>query len=277
MTSLKKIAFAGLSLLSALLIYSFLFGKLFAFTPVITGFEKHELTNVILYTQKGIIVSDYEHIDTLLPPVEKFHELSFVKKPGIFLFSDSISYIRHSLSRARFCAFYNGRVFVTPWALEEAKNGKISLEIYLTHELSHSLLHQQTGLLRASRYPKWLVEGLAVYSSGQMGTTFYPGKDETCCLLKEGNYMPPAFFKTKKEDSIRLDVEYRNTFMYSEFGCIVDYLVSSYGKEMFLTYMKRLLTDSDNDRVFRQVYGKDFSTFLDAFRSYAEASANCET
>lgn len=46
--------------------------------------------------------------------------------------------------------------------------------------------------------------------------------------------MPPEYFKTKKEDKIKPDVKYRITFMYSEFACIVDYLIEQYGKDKYI-------------------------------------------
>ena len=264
----KTILIIGISVFSILIIYVFLFGKLFAYSPVFPGFEKHVLSHTVFYHQDKAIFDDYIKIDTLIPSIENFHELKFITKPKIFLFSDSISYIRHSLTKARFCAFYNGRVFVTPWALREAQAGEISLEIYLTHELSHSLIHQHSGLMHAYKYPEWLLEGIAMYSANQMGTSFYPDKKETYRLIKAGNFMPPDYFRTKNEDKIKLDVEYRITFMYSEFGCIVDYMITTYGKDKFISYMKSLIKNNDHDNLFRQIYGIDFDEFLDDFKEY---------
>jgi len=276
MTRKKRITLIGALVLIGLMIYLFLFGKLFPYSPIIIGFDKHEMTNTIIYSQNGLSFADYEKIDTLIPSIEKFHELEYLTKPKIFLFSDSISYIRHSPSKARFCVFYNSRLFVTPWALKEAQSEKISLEIYLTHELSHSLLHQHSGLINASKYPKWLLEGIAVYSSNQMGTSFYPGKQETYQLIQSGNFMPPDFFKTKNEDKVELEVEYRITFMYSEFACIVDYLVANYGKTKFLSYMKSLLKDNDHDEIFKHIYGIDFDKFIIDFRQKVSKNENRE-
>ncbi len=274
MTSKKKITLIGLLVLVGVITELFLFGKMFPYSPIVIGFEKHELTNTTIYTQDGVSFNDYEKIDSLIAPIEKFHDLKFLSKPEIFLFSDSLSYIRHSPSKARFCAFYNGRLFVTPWALKEAMNGDISLEIYLTHELSHSLLHQHAGMIKAAGYPKWLLEGIAVYSSDQMGTSFYPSKEVTYELIQSGNFMPPEYFKTKNEDKIRLDVGNRIPFMYSEFACIVDYLITNYGKEKFLTYMKSLLKSNDHDKIFKQIYDIDFNDFIEVFKANVGVTSN---
>lgn len=101
------------------------------------------------------------------------------------------------------------------------------------------------------------MEGVAVYISDQMGTSFYPSKNETYNYIRKGNFLPPAWFKTGKEDQVKLDVKYRITFMYSEFACIVDYLIEKYGVEKFLKYMNNLTRNPDNTRVFRQIYDID--------------------
>ncbi len=246
--------------------YSFLFGKLFPYSPVIIGFSRHELEHTVVYVQQGTDYSGLKEIDALIPKVETFHELTFRKKPRLFIFKEDAGYRQRSISKARFCAFYNGDVVISPWALREAEKGEISLEIYLRHELSHSLLHQHAGMLRAYRYPAWLLEGIAVYSTGQMGTFWYPSKEETCEKIRNGHFMPPEVFKTRKEDRIPLDVTYRATFMYSEFACIVEYLIETYGKDRFLSYMKELLRNGDHDRVFRKIYGIDFSQGVQNFR-----------
>ncbi len=248
--------------------YEFLFGKLFAFSPVIIGFNRTELKNITLLAQEGAEQPDLSAIDSLIPSIEDFHELSFTEKPELFIFRDSSEYLSHSVSKARFCAFSSGRLFISPWALREAAEGKISLEVYLAHELSHILIFQHKGLLSEFSYPEWLLEGIAVYSSNQMGTGFYPSKPEVCSLVAKGNYMPPEYFKTGKEDEVKLEVPYRMTFIYSEFGTMVDYLISKHGKASFIRYMKALIDDNDHDRIFREVFGCDFGSFQSEFREY---------
>ena len=249
-----------------LIAWLFLFGKLFPCSPLFAGFEKNELENIIIYSQNESEFQGIAWADTLIAGVEKFHDLEFTSKPELFLFRDSISYIRHSPSKARFCTFVNSRIFITPWAMSEAMEGKISLETYLRHELSHSLIFQQTGFFGALKFPDWLLEGLAMYSSDQMGTTSYPDKTETYSLIARGNFMPPTAYKIRKEDNIKLEVPERINFIYSEFACIVDYMIENYGKEKFLDYIKSLIEEHDHDRVFKQVYGFEFEILLSDFR-----------
>jgi len=255
-----------ITLIICFVIYSFLFGKLFPYSPIIIGFTKNELSNTAIYIQKGTEYKKLERINNLIPFVEKFHELKFKRKPRIFIFKDKDSYYRLNISKARFCSYYNGSLVISPWALKESENGEISLDIYLKHELSHSLLQQHAGIIRASQYPAWLLEGIAVYSTNQMGTSWYPSKDKTYDYIRGGNFMPPKYFKTSKEDDVNLDVKYRITFMYSEFACIVDYLIEKYGKDKFLSYMKKLTNENSHDRVFKKVYGIQFNKSIQDFK-----------
>ena len=265
----KFLLYSIFSLITIVIVYLFLFGKLFAYSPVVLGFSKYELNNTIIYVQNNSPFKEFGIIDTITKSVERFHQLQFQSKPKIFIFSDSNNYIGRSITRARFFVFPNGKMFVSPWAIQEAAEGKISLKIYIEHELSHTLLYQNMGLLAAYNYPQWLMEGIAVYSSNQMGTSWYPDKKETYSEIANGNFLNPKLFKTDQEDKVQLNVNNRSAFLYSEFACIVDYLIETYGKEKFLLYMKSLLDNNDHDKVFREVFSIDFEEFVHVFQSYS--------
>jgi hypothetical protein len=269
MNKKKAISFliiAAVVAVLAVLAYLLLFGKLFPHSPIVLGFEKHELQRVVVYVEKGAMFNRFQEIDSYIPMVENFHTLTFRKKPRIFLFGSRKTYADRSLSKARFCAFYNGDIVVSPWAQKEASEGLISMEIYLRHELSHSLIYQHAGILNAFRYPDWLLEGIAVYSANQMGTSWYPSKEQTYSYIRNGDFMPPRFYKTKKEDQINIVARPRTPFMYCEFACIVDYLVNRYGKDKFLAYMKELLSGGNHDDVFKTIYGIDFDQCIRDFK-----------
>ncbi len=245
-----------------------LWGKLFPYSPIILGFDKYELNNTIIYVQQGAKFNEFTRLDTLTKSVESFHELQFINKPKIFIFKDNESYYQRSVSKARFCAFSSGTLIISPWAIKEDKQGIISLEIYIKHELSHILIYNYTGFLGEFRYPNWLLEGIAMYSVNQMGTSFYPNIEDTYKAIRTGNFMPPEYFKTDKEDEVKINIKHKIAFIYSEFGCIVDYLVKTYGKEKFIKYFKSLLEENDNDKQFRKVYSKDFNEVIFEFKEY---------
>lgn len=55
---MKKLVMGIIILLSGSTCYLFLAGKLFSYTPVITGFTKHKLPHVIVYVQNKADYSD---------------------------------------------------------------------------------------------------------------------------------------------------------------------------------------------------------------------------
>jgi hypothetical protein len=271
---LKYFAITLFLIFSIVFMSMLLWGKLFPYSPIILGFDKYELNNTIIYVQQGTKFNEFTRLDTLTNSVESFHELKFKNKPKIFIFKDDESYYQRSISKARFCAFSSGALIVSPWALKEDKQGIISLEKYIRHELSHILIYSYNGFLGEFRYPSWLLEGLAMYSVNQMGTSFYPNIEDTYKAIRAGNFMPPEYYKTNKEDEVNINVKYKIAFIYSEFGCIVDYLVKTYGKEKLIKYIKALLEINDNESQFRKVYSRDFNEVISEFKEYANKSNN---
>jgi len=278
---LKKIIFLLITLtiiILGILSYELLLGKLFPYFPVKIGFAKYELSNIVIYIQNGAKYRDLKAIDSLFPSIQDFHQLKFLKKPDIYIFRDRENYLQRSISKARFCAYPNGSLLISPWALKESDEGTISLNIYLKHELSHTLLYQHMGFITAYfYYPRWLLEGIAVYSSNQMGTSWYPDKEETYEFIKEGNFMPPDFYNSNKEDQVQINVKNRIAFIYSEFGCIVDYMISTGGKDKFLNYMKTLLYNNNHEQVFKHMYGISFDKFLINFKEYIKLRKSITT
>lgn len=258
---------AASAAVGALLAYIVLFGKLFPYSPVIIGFERTDLENVVVYTQEGYDFGDLRWIDPVLGRVEESHDLRFMSRPRIIFFGDDGTYARLSPSRARLCAFFNGTVVVSPWVSREDSEGIVSLETYLEHELSHVILFQNIGLPASVRYPRWLQEGIATLASGQMGTTFYPDPEETRRLIADGNWMPPEVFGTDSEDGVGLDVENRMPFVYCEFALIVDDIIQRFGREKFQEYMTGITFWTDHDEVFERTFGLEFSEYLVDFRS----------
>ena len=266
---IKTVAIALPIIVLILFSYELLWGKIFAYSPVKIGFTRHELPNIVVFTENGSAFSNYEAIDTLIPAIEEYHCLGFKHKPEILIFSNDASYRQRSISGARMFVYPNGCLLVAPWTIKEANEGKISLEIYLKHELSHTLLYQHMSKLAAYYfYPRWLLEGIAVCSSNQMGTTWYPNKEETYDYIRQGNYLSPTYMNTSKEDEAKLNVKYKTTFMFSESACIVEYLIEIYGRDRFEQYMKQLLVSVNHDRTFKAVYGIEFEQCLQNFRHH---------
>jgi hypothetical protein len=274
----------------AVLVYLLVWGRYSPYGPVVYGFERHDLPATVVYVERddgqdtahaaaagssaaSMPAPDLAAIDALVAEVEEAHSLRFKSRPRLLLFRDTETYARRTTTRARACTYYNGTIVVSPWVQQEDAEGVLSLDVYLRHELSHALLYQHMGMLAALRYPKWLLEGIATWSAGQMGTFAYPSAAETRALIAAGDWMPPDVYRTSGEDDVPLAVDDRMTFMYCEFACIVDDLVARYGRETFFAYVTALMDDDDHDAVFRQTFGIGFDAYLDAFRQRVEEGA----
>jgi len=260
-----KISITVFAVTICILLYGLFASKLFAFNPLYLGFKKVETQRAIIYLENDTANFNTSSIDAMIADVEQFHQLNFAKKPKILVFSDSISYLNKNITRARFCAYPNGVLVISPWARKDAKNGIINMDIYIHHELSHIILFQHMSTYRWMRYPNWLLEGVAVYSANQLGTSWYPSKDETYTYIKRGNFIPPEVFKTRNEDKVKTDVPYRITFFYSEFACMINFLNEKYGREQFINYLHKSLSQ-DHDETFNAVYGISFQNFLNDFQ-----------
>lgn len=267
----KALVIAGVVCVAAVAVlgYELAWGKLFPYSPVSPGFDCRELPNVVVCSERGNPFGGFEWTDAVAGEVENFHELRFQTKPKLFFFAGDATYARRSVSKARLCAFYNGAIVVSPRVQQEDSRGVLSLKVYLTHELSHSLLYQNMGLGRKLAYPRWLMEGVATYSANQMGTYLYPSRNETYALIRDGNWMPPMDFETAREDEVPLKVKNRKPFIYTEFACIVADLDTRYGRAAFLSYLKGLLTEPDHNKAFRSSFGVDFGEYLAEFEARA--------
>ncbi len=274
----------------AVLVYLLVWGRYSPYGPVVFGFERHDLPDIVVYVERddgpGIAHAgsdgssagaasrpDLVAIDALVAEVEEAHGLRFRSRPRLLLFRDAGTYARRTTTRARACTYYNGTIVVSPWVQLEDAEGVLSLDVYLRHELSHALLYQHMGMRAALRYPKWLLEGVATWSAGQMGTFAYPSAQETYALIAAGAWMPPSLYRTSGEDDVPLEVDDRMTFMYCEFACIVDDLVARYGRDTFFAYVAALMDESDHDAVFRRAFGTGFDDYLDGFGARVEAGA----
>ncbi len=261
-------AAAVLALFAGGIVYQLFWGKLFAYAPFFPGFSKRDTAGTTIHVQREARFAEAEAVDAWLSEVEGTHGLAFVRKPKIFVFCDDRDYDRRSLSRTRFYTYPNGSIIIRPGALQEAREGRISLEIYMKHELSHALLFQHMKPVAAYfTFPRWLQEGLAVSRSGQMGTSWYPGKAETLDLIRRGNFFPPDDFGKKRGDRAALDVQNRSAFLYSEFACLVEALIESYGEEKFEAYLRRLMRGRRSGAAFSETFRTDFDAFLRSFQA----------
>ncbi|MBN1534846.1 MAG: hypothetical protein JXA20_19400 [Spirochaetes bacterium] len=271
---MKRIAAVASFSLVMLALYSAFCGRLFPYSPVTPGFQSRTVGRAVVYHRGHCGLERLDRLDELMAQVERFHDLGFRRPVGIYLCGSDDEYRRYTGTGARFVAFPRyGRLFVSRRAWEDARRGDIDLDIYLRHELSHSLIYQQMGVLRALRLPRWLLEGVAMAGAGQVGTGIYPSKDEVFALIRQGYFFHPDDYGTvidsRSERTHAFPLENSIAFIYSEFGCIVGDLISRYGNDRFHRYLRGMIRGGEQGEVFRETYGTGFEEYLALFLAEA--------
>lgn len=270
---LKKKILITIGLLSAALTgYQLLWGFLFPLSPIIIGFEQKEFDRATIYYRKGIDISKYTVVDSLIKEVENFHQIGFKKKVKIFIFDSDKEFAKRTGTNTRFVTTPPyGRIFVSGKAKREIQESNIHMDVYLKHELSHSLLYQNMSMYRSQYYPGWLLEGVAMYSSNQMGADGYFTKEETFSKIRDGYFLNPddwstTLLKPQSKNVKNFPLTNKYWFIYSEFGCLVDDLIKNYGKEKFLQYMTDLLKEKDDKKVFKRIFGIQYNEYVNDFK-----------
>jgi hypothetical protein len=271
----KKIwAILGLSItaVSVVVVYELLLGRLFPVSPVVVGFTRQECGTYVLYSHRQPELTQLSYLSDVVAMEEKYHGMSFKSKPEIFFCKDDAEFHRLSGGKARFNAIH-GRLFVSGRAQNDAREGRIDLRTYLTHEMSHCLLQQHMSMLKSLKMPRWLLEGVAMDCAGQVGVGVYPPKSEVYEAVARGVFCEPADFGTaissETGTAISCRITNKTAFFYSEFGCIVEFIRSSQGIQRYQAFLQDVVESHslDVEKSFATVYGKNLGDELARFKS----------
>lgn len=128
---------------------------------------------------------------------------------------------------------------LSPDSYEKESSHKYSDEEYATL-VKHELSHLYSRILYEGYIPVWLIEGIAIYSSGQLALKGRPKE------LK--NFL--EFFNKG------------GSGLYDEAGFAVEVLIKQFGKEKFLNFYKGLKgvkSEDDLESLFKKDYGEDLN------------------
>jgi hypothetical protein len=259
-------------------VYLLAYGRLIPFSPILVGYEKLSLGKINLYKHADEPIPDaINRANDYLCELETFHKLTFIKPIDIILCSTESEQRRVNGSDIRLkCYPIYGRIVVSHKVLSESSRGEKNIDIYLKHELSHTLLFQNLSLSKAFHtFPRWLIEGIAVYSSDQFGVDNYYTKQMVAQTIKDGKFFRPEWlngpFQHEPKQAIDFPVSDKAFFFYSEFGMIVDDLIATYGNDSFQKYFHGLFTSDSDDQLFRDTFGLPFNQYLIEFQNRAIA------
>lgn len=203
------------------------------------------------YPTGSEVFSEYRDIDKLITEAEQFHKLTFKKHLRIVICTSAEQYKRFSMSGGHACTIQTGTViYIAPSLWETTypprlvmdggklellpplqKNHRPVLE-FLSHELSHAILYQNTSLLKAIKLKTWLEEGLAVYFGNR--NHYYQGKDIRLLAIDQNNFFN-LFDNGAKPPHIPKEIIH--TFRYGMFCAFVDYLITVYGLDRVLDFV----------------------------------------
>jgi len=128
---------------------------------------------------------------------------------------------------------------LSPETYEKESSHKYSDEEY-SALIKHELSHLYSRIFYEGYIPVWLVEGIAIYSSGQLALKRRP--EELKTFLE--------FF------------DKRGSGLYDEAGFAVEVLIKQFGKEKFFNFYKGLKdmgSEDDLKVLFKKNYGKDLN------------------
>ena len=181
-------------------------------------FITHETDQRILYEPGAKYLADM--IEPLLQDsiakVEKRHYRPFKLPVKIYVCQSEDSFFSLSGSRAK--AIVTNKVLLSPRLFEEPQY----LSIYLTHELSHLHLYQQTGVVKTASRPAWFNEGLATYVSDGGGAHLVSECEAVQAIKKGSHFLPntiedPLNQKNASNYGLSHHMFYRQSMMFVEF------------------------------------------------------------
>ena len=257
--------------------YSFLFGRLFPFSPIIIGYKRKEFNKAIIYYHKTDNINEFFSIDSIIDGVERFHRLTFKSKVKIFLAESDKEYKRYTGTSARFVTQpLKGRIFISDRAKNEYRNKEIQFETYIKHELSHSILYQNISFIRSLDYPTWFMEGIAMYSAKQVGTDGYYSFEKTKEKIKAGYFVEPddwgTIITSKGKSVVNCKLVNKYWFIYSEFALIINDLINQHGEDKLIDFLKGSLDSKDFYQLFKITFGQSFDNYLRNFKNTANIS-----
>jgi hypothetical protein len=129
----------------------------------------------------------------------------------------------------------------------------------IAHELTHLITNQMT-LNPYNNIPTWLDEGLAMYNEGPLQVTF---ANNLALAIKENRLI-----SVRSLASPFSAYSIISTVSYAESYSIVDYLISSYGKDKISALLETFRQGSTYDGALQRVYGFDMDGLNTLWQNY---------
>jgi len=129
----------------------------------------------------------------------------------------------------------------------------------LVHELTHLVAHQMT-LSPYGGMPTWLDEGLATRSEGSLAYYYVNVLNQA---IRDGSLISVQSISSPFSALSNLA-----TLSYAESYTVVDYLITTYGKDKMLELLETFREGASYDGALKEVYGFDTSGLDQRWREY---------
>ncbi len=240
-----------LTLLGILLILALLWGPLFPWGPKL-GYVKENHNKVVLIAKDKSDFASISNIDQIIKDEEDFHGLAYKHKVKIIFVENRrewkrfMPYLTFSTGGATLQA--GNTIYINKTKIDEHNS---NMDGYIKHELSHEILYQNCGFLKAYTMFRqlWLEEGIATYHGGPHD--YYANKEEFLKIFKDKNLKPSdnplLLFDNLKEQG--------GKFSYTVYRYFFEYLSDNYGSDRLHSF---ILKYSKNPKYFEQDFEKNF-------------------
>ncbi len=258
----KILGVVGLILL-IIIIYHFLFGRFFPWSPIKSGYKQLPFSKaVVILPENQSLPEGFRNINKIVSETEQFHRLKFNKNVKIILPKTHSQYTKFSGKKEAVACAYTGTVIYLSPMIKKKNRNLINL---LKHELSHCILFQQIPFFNPlkKQRPGWLVEGLAIYYGNSLD--YYKGEEFLRLAVDKGYFLN---ILNPDEEAKKIPGEYIYKFMYAEFRHFIEYIVDKYGIESLLKYMKMVIRKPDLEKeLFYQVFNVELEKIADDFKN----------
>jgi hypothetical protein len=197
---------------------------------------------------------------------ETFHELKYKRKVRIVFANSKLEwklFLPHLSYGVGGATLQTGDTIFINYEKIASQNRNLSL--FFNHELSHELLYQNSGFLKAYRMYKhfWIEEGLATYYGGPWD--YYSSKEEYLATFRGASLNisdnPLLLYENLREQGAKLS--------YTTYRYFFEYLSDFYGQKSLKKFISLYTkTPKDFESDFQSAFGVNIPSALRAFDEY---------
>ena len=239
-------------LLIVSLVWALVWGPLFAWGPK-WGYVREEHNGVILFAKDKELFNSISDIDQIMSEEEDFHGLEY-KRKVIIVFANNkwewkmfFPYLPSGVGGAGLQT--GNAVFIN---YPKVSSHNYNIDGFVKHELSHTILYQNSGLLNAYRMYKqfWVEEGIATYFGGPWD--YYSSKDEYLSAFSSANLAisddPLVLYDGLRQQGGKLS--------YTTYRYFFEYLANTYGTESLKKFINLYCKNPGNmENDFKDAFG----------------------